>query len=217
MSHVLNWFPIVLAFVGLFAVGLILIGLGLSGRRVGDHPHCRRCGFDLFGKPVASTNCPECGIELSKPKSIQIGRRSRRRAPLVGGAVLLLLLVACGGAAGWFAAQGADWIRTVPTFWLVHQAYSANLAIRGPALDELIRRDRTSALSPSQHVTLADAAMRYQTDPTTRWDPRWSELVIDARQLHVLDDARWGAYVTALSGQAGAVDTSRSGPAVKEL
>jgi len=36
------------------AVGLALLLFGLRGRRVGDHPHCWRCGFDLFGKPAES-------------------------------------------------------------------------------------------------------------------------------------------------------------------
>jgi len=29
--------------------GIVALCFGLRGRRVGAHPYCRRCGFDLFG------------------------------------------------------------------------------------------------------------------------------------------------------------------------
>src|SRR5690349_6074803 len=45
-------------------LGVVLLALGLRGRRVGDHPYCRRCGFDLFGLPPAHPACPECGADL---------------------------------------------------------------------------------------------------------------------------------------------------------
>jgi hypothetical protein len=54
----------------LFLVGLILLILGLRGRRVDDHPICRKCGFDLFGKPEGSTICSECSADLTYPHAI---------------------------------------------------------------------------------------------------------------------------------------------------
>ncbi len=72
-----------LAAVGLIAGGA-LVAVGLRGRRVGDHPHCRRCGFDLHGLPVGFGRCPECGATVETAGGLigsatQIGRRERRR------------------------------------------------------------------------------------------------------------------------------------------
>jgi hypothetical protein len=57
--------------------GLALIALGVRGRRVGDHPYCRLCGFDLFGKPETSTVCSECGSNLVARRAVVIGVRRR--------------------------------------------------------------------------------------------------------------------------------------------
>ena len=35
----------------LLVAGIVLTVRGLRGRRVDDHPHCRKCGFDLIGLP----------------------------------------------------------------------------------------------------------------------------------------------------------------------
>jgi hypothetical protein len=51
---------------GLFIAGAALLFVGLRGRRLDDHPLCRRCGFDVFGTPEPQTACPECGADLPK-------------------------------------------------------------------------------------------------------------------------------------------------------
>ncbi|HYO10382.1 MAG TPA: hypothetical protein VER17_15540 [Tepidisphaeraceae bacterium] len=43
---------------------LVLLVLGMRGRRVDDHPVCRRCGFDLVGPPGGTATCSECGADL---------------------------------------------------------------------------------------------------------------------------------------------------------
>src|SRR5262245_9621381 len=58
-------------------LSLVALRHGLRGRRVGDHPHCRRCRFDLFGKPETSTQCPECGANLDEAHATVIGVRKR--------------------------------------------------------------------------------------------------------------------------------------------
>ena len=35
-----------------FSLGLFLLILGLRGKRIDDHPWCRKCKFDLFGKEI---------------------------------------------------------------------------------------------------------------------------------------------------------------------
>src|SRR5688500_20138720 len=70
--------------------GMLFVRLGLRGKRVDDHPLCRRCGFDLFGLPEGATECSECGADLSvRWKAVRIGNRHRRGGLDAGGARLL--------------------------------------------------------------------------------------------------------------------------------
>src|SRR5438105_668743 len=79
------------------AIGVVLVGAtillkGLKGRRVGDHPICARCGYDLFGKPEESKVCPECGADLCEKKAVVIGWRQKRAGMVLVG----LLIVGLG-------------------------------------------------------------------------------------------------------------------------
>ena len=68
-------YVLVLVLILLFPLGLALLLLGVRGRRIDDHPICRRCGFDLFGLPAGSERCSECGAEVRRRRAIRIGRR----------------------------------------------------------------------------------------------------------------------------------------------
>jgi len=43
---------LVVAVASVLVAGVVLVWLGVRGRRVGDHPVCRKCGFDLVGLPA---------------------------------------------------------------------------------------------------------------------------------------------------------------------
>jgi hypothetical protein len=51
----------------LLVLGVLLIVRGLRGRAVDDHPICRRCGFDLTGRPEGVTICSEQEREGAAP------------------------------------------------------------------------------------------------------------------------------------------------------
>src|SRR5438552_5497377 len=84
--------PISLAIAALLS-GVWLLVIGVRGRRVGDHPHCRRCGFDLFGLPNTSSRCPECGANLTVRRSTVTGARRSRSFSLGIGLLLALLSI----------------------------------------------------------------------------------------------------------------------------
>src|SRR5918993_5786284 len=82
---------IVPAAAAVAATGLLIFAL--RGRRVDDHPVCRKCGFDLVGKPADATRCSECGADLSRRRAVRVGWRETRRgvAWLAGPPVVLSL------------------------------------------------------------------------------------------------------------------------------
>src|ERR1700742_1898581 len=71
-------------------VGGVLSIIGLHGQRVGDHPYCRRCGFDLFNRPETSRQCPECGAPLDRPRATVVGQGRRRGVVIAFGMTLVL-------------------------------------------------------------------------------------------------------------------------------
>src|SRR3954469_14027491 len=91
------------------AIGVALLTVGLRGRRVGDHPFCRRCGFDLFGKPPHSRVCPECGTSRHAPGALVTRARQRRKWALWTGAIVLLPSLATLSIGGYGKARAVDW------------------------------------------------------------------------------------------------------------
>lgn len=77
------WFP-----ACVFSVGLGFFVRGMIGRRVGDEPRCRRCGYDLRGSRARP--CPECREPYETHRT---GVRRRFRGRLSIG----LALAAVGG------------------------------------------------------------------------------------------------------------------------
>ncbi len=60
----------------LAAASAVALAIAVRGRRVDDHPICRKCGFDLIGKPESSAVCSECGTDLTGVRAVRVGRRS---------------------------------------------------------------------------------------------------------------------------------------------
>src|SRR5437867_4481083 len=86
MFLALFWLQITLALLA-----AALLWLGVRGRAVDDHPHCRRCGYDLFGLAAGGAGgvCPECGANLRQRGAVRVGVRRRRRG-------LIALAIFCG-------------------------------------------------------------------------------------------------------------------------
>lgn len=178
----------------LLPVTVGLIAYGWRGRRVGDHPVCRRCGFDLFGKPAGSAVCAECGADLGRPRAVRVGHRRRRRGPLWAGGVLLLLVGAWAGVAGYAAARDIDPDPYKPVWWLRREMGSADRATRDAALAEVKRRIDAGALSDEQITSVTTRVLDLQADRSVAWIPAWGDLVESARRAGKLSDADWARY-----------------------
>ena len=184
------------------AAGITLLAVGLRGRPANDHPHCRRCGFDLFGRAAGTGVCPECGADLSRPRAIKAGLRHRRGGLVAAGTALLLPAVAAAGLAGYAAARGVDAQAIKPVWWIAWESRSADKATRETAITEWIRRSSLptglgSKLTAGQTGELLDRLLDLQADRATPWAPAWGDMM-EATHLYqpaIISPERWQRYV----------------------
>ncbi|HEV2295574.1 MAG TPA: hypothetical protein VGR35_17125 [Tepidisphaeraceae bacterium] len=169
---------------------LLLIRRGLRGRFIGDHPVCRRCGFDLFGLPDDQRNCPECGSDIRAPAAVQVGHRQRRMGMVYGGWALLLLLGVTLIVGGRSVAREVNWQSMKPVTWLARDARSGDII----AWTELARRVRTTQIRGEQVQPLIADALALQKDLTRMWLPAVGDFVEDARAAEMVTDKDWQTY-----------------------
>ena len=185
-------------FVAPAAVAVVSAGVlwaGLRGRRVNDHPICRRCGFDLVGKPAGSTACSECGADLRGPRAVRVGARKRRRGMIAVALLLLVPSLACVGFLGWADASGLDLGRHKPVWWLLNDARSNNPVDRDAAFAELFRRYRAGELGKDGVARVVDRALVLQADPAKTWLPQWGDFVEEAYRGGSVAAESWRRYV----------------------
>lgn len=76
--------------IAIGVVCLYLLYRGLRVKKLDSHPHCRKCLYDLSGRPRESTQCPECGLDITRFGNIVRGY-TRRQWRWVVCAVLLAM------------------------------------------------------------------------------------------------------------------------------
>jgi hypothetical protein len=189
--------PDLLAWVALLVpllAGMLLVRLGLRGKRIDDHPLCRRCGFDLYGLPDDATNCSECGADLSVRNAVHIGNRRPRGSLTAVGA--LLLVVGMGGLAivATVLWKGADVNAWKPVWLLARELGSDNVVQRDVAIKELDARMTASTLTAKQAGILADRILAWQADPSRAWVDAWGEMLWKLRMAALLPDEKWHAF-----------------------
>ncbi|HET6250167.1 MAG TPA: hypothetical protein VFE47_20925 [Tepidisphaeraceae bacterium] len=177
------------------AVGVALAWLGLRGRRSDDHPLCRQCGFDLFGKPPASTVCPECGVSLGRRRAVRVGHRQKKGRLLLVAGTWLLLAFSADGLGIWHACWSTHWIEHAPQWWLVQQAHSNDAKTRDQAIAEAARRDAIGTLTHAREALLVDEAIAHQRDWDFPWNHAWGDLVETARAGGRVSDLQWEQYL----------------------
>ncbi|MCZ6445300.1 MAG: hypothetical protein O6758_03850, partial [Planctomycetota bacterium] len=168
-----------------FCVGLALLWIGLHGKRINNHPWCRKCKYDLVGSPEVPAICPECGVSLKKQRSVRIGQRRKRPALSALATVVLILTVSTAGWVGWRESRDFDWNTVKPVWWLKQESTSSNATVAGTARLELLRRldesifsiDDSDGLSKSQINNILEHALTIQADPHAVWSPQWGDFV----------------------------------------
>lgn len=127
-------------------------------RRVGTNPHCRRCNYLLHG--INSERCPECGAMLS-PAAIAYGEQHRRRAPLVLGFTLLALWIVFAWG-GLNRLRSIDWYHHKPTYFVLKDLSSNQVAVAMRAWTGLTRRETEGSLPTASHEKLESFALDEQ-------------------------------------------------------
>jgi len=192
--------PVVASFAGCL-IGVGLIWFGWRGKRVGDHPVCRRCDFDLFGLPDRHPACPECGAHLSRNSAIATGRRRRRPVPLAIGVSILTPAAVGAVLALTPIARGFDWDRYKPASWLAREWEASPVPARRRAvMIELLRRLEKGGLSDDLVRQSVERILLRQANRNVVWDWVDGGFVERAHARGALGAGQWERYL------CGAVD-----------
>lgn len=178
----------------LLLASLVALLFGLRGRRIDDHPLCRRCGFDLTGKPATSSACPECGMDLRRARAIRIGHRARRGKLLFGGVTGTVLGIGLIGGAIYLSANPVD-LNAHKPYWLLRREALGGGSSESGAVGELLRRLRAGQLSGPQVRQLVDDAMARQADAARKWISGWGQIVEGAKDRGLVADDLWLRYL----------------------
>jgi hypothetical protein len=173
--------------------GAALLVWGLRGRRVGQEPHCRKCGYDLTG--LTADRCPECG-RIAQGRNVVTGVRRRRRGAIVAGAVLLLVFSSGVGTSTYMRARQVNWYAQLPTWMVVMQAnWDDSLAV-----DELVARHRQGLVTDETVVDLVPHALERQgLEPEPRhvwaWEGwSWTRFLAQLEEKELLSRVQLEQY-----------------------
>lgn len=199
LQYVIVWLPLVIG-------GIFLMRAGLRGRRVNDHPICRRCRFDLVGLAGSDADansrpdrCPECGTDLTGTtrrarRAVIDGERRKRWRLFALGVVLLLSGLTTGFWLSYKPLAKFPWITWMPDWVLAEMVDSPNAVRADLAMRELLQRMATSTLSATSARAAINSALDAQADMTRPWNPRIGTFVETLRGAGLVDDALWSRY-----------------------
>lgn len=187
MSGLLTW----LIPGALLLLGIVLLWIGLAGRRVNDHPICRKCKRDLFGLPAMLERCPDCGNEL-RPGDVLRGVRERRTGMITAGAFIAVPAALWLGGMGALLLAGASANEYKPV-WLLARELESDSPMA--ASEELARRLSRRKLSSEQVDGLAGKFLDHQADTNRPWQPLKGDFIEAAFVQGLLSPALWERYV----------------------
>jgi hypothetical protein len=171
------------------AVGVVVLVIGLRGRRINDRPYCRSCDFDLHGLPKGSETCPECAADLGFRGAIRKGRRRRRPWLVTVGILVLAAAIGLDTLWLWGRLTRQDLTPMKPDWWLVAEARSGGPEAAA-ALDELVVRLGNRELSAANAAFLVDRALTEQIDPDGEWFGRWGAIFEAAWQADLVSEGQ---------------------------
>lgn len=187
--------PLLLLTFLVFFTSIVLLVVALRGRRIDDHPICRKCRYDLFALPSDSLLCPECGADLCRKRAIRVGHRRKLKPLLVLCLFLILPSFTYLAHTGYITARSTDPNPYKPLWWLMRDIETGGPALQQAALHELRARWTDGRVSDQKLAQILDKALAIQADQSILWDPIWGNLVELAQSDGKLSSERWDRYL----------------------
>lgn len=190
-------FGLMAAAMLLAVAGFGLVLLGQRGKRVGDHPHCAQCGYDLFG--IAGQSCPECGAFVGDVSRITAGRKLARKRWIILGALLLT----GHGVIYWRGLNTLMpqyWHPFGNPFWNPYSRLPNWVLVAGIKLGDINALDAAGGrYLPDDVLGQIMAIGVEQGFPNERDDDTWSILIRSAHDRDLDPEAAWYWYVDRYS------------------
>jgi len=164
------------------AIGVVLLLWAVRGRKIDDHPRCRKCGYNLHALDRMDTPCPECGACVSSPRTIRIGSRKRRLKALALAIVLLVVTAPILSVKSYLAYSGTTWIEHAPYSVLRWQAKNADPAQRTQIVEELLERHQLGVVSDKQVTVFIEDTVAQLDRDHRNWDRSNDELLFHAAE-----------------------------------
>ncbi|QQE12951.1 hypothetical protein JD969_05690 [Planctomycetota bacterium] len=213
------------AFTGLGIVVLLLpvvfggfgfywLAKGWRGKKVDDHPVCRKCRYDLIGVCSGELDalwgqaCSECGKWLHNEKDIRIGNRQRSKFKVVLGLISFVICLSIIGGAGYSITRNVGFKTFLPTWYLKLEAnYPALLRYGDSSLNVLCYRIQYDLLSKEQISDLVDDAIDAIDGPARLWvvngnDASWGDVFIEAAVMGKVSVEQTEKYLDAMMRHA---------------
>ena len=168
---------LLLGLIGSILAGVVLVALGVRGKRINDHPICRFCRFDLEGVFPGGITCPECGAGLKRERSVRIGQRRRRPVFILVGSLMTILPAMLIAAVLFAVITGTELNRHKPLGALILEARYASDKAAVAAADEAYRRYQGRTLDESKMAKLVETAFALQANADRPWSARWGDIV----------------------------------------
>ncbi|QYK47647.1 MAG: hypothetical protein KF838_12745 [Phycisphaeraceae bacterium] len=201
LQHIIVWIPLVIG-------GILLIRAGLRGRRVNDHPICRRCRFDLVGLAGSNADatshpdrCPECGTELTgntrrARRAVINGERRKRWPVLALGLALLLSGLTTGFWLSYKPLAKFPWTTWMPDWVLAEMVDSPNAARSKLVAQEILHRIRLRRFASGSHHRAVQALLHVNADPDAMWTEHMGDIIEGARAAGQVGDDAWATYAS---------------------
>ena len=141
-------------------VSVVLLWIGLRGKRRGTTPFCRRCGYNLTG--ATASVCPECGAALASKRAVVYGTKQRRWIPAAIAPLVLVASILAFGGKFVDVFQRLEWYRYKPYDHVVQDLRSSNDRIAYRAFQELEERWALGELSQARTDQLLDMLLSEQ-------------------------------------------------------
>lgn len=190
----------------LAAIAAGVVWLSLRRRTTpSDHPHCRKCRFDLFGLPSTSDRCPECGTPLSHPRAtVDLRILARRRRRMIAVLAVLLSIIAVGSA--WRFIHNPQHTALQPNLVLLYLMERDAHAMR--AESALVHRLMNNQLGSTSHAIIrfrVEYWLERRPPPLQMWRQTQvhKELVIAAIGHGVIAGAQRDALLERLAELTG--------------